>query len=634
MRVKFPRASAAMLACLVASCAVPVPERAQFESATTLTDAIDRASRAYSVPREVLMAVAWAESRWIDPGVPGEDNGQAGVAHAGVEIGPLHLRHGANEYDVLARALSLLRIDEPTLRANLGLQVAGAAAVLADLGARTGANADDVDSWAGAVAQYSGIRGREAQVDYARFVWEAIRQGRRETAFTGESLHLAGREGATIEQLLGVNQIAQFSTDYGPARWVPASSSNYTGGRGGSPVQYVVIHTMQGSYAGSISWFQNPAAMASAHYNLRSSDGEATQMVREGDTAWHAGNWFYNQHSVGIEHEGFVADPGRWYTEAMYVASARLTRALCDRYRIPIDRQHIIGHYQIPSSGSGAPCSEGATGCGGAGHHTDPGNGGTAWNWSHYMDLVRGGGAMPMPMYDAVLVTVNYPHDMMSGERAVAYVEYRNTGTAGWDTTNTRIGTTAPRDHAGRFYDMVNWLNTHRPSAVDRATSPGSTGRFSFMIQAPTVTSDTTVSESYGLVQEAVAWFGPADSAVTFTVRVHAPPVAAADAGANDAQTSQDASAPDDAVSQRDAGPVATDASASDAPVRAGDASGDARRDGGTAGMPRGGCGCRTVPVRGGAHGAGLIAAGLALAMTVRRRLPGRSPIASRPTFA
>src|SRR5438128_7268908 len=73
------------------------------------------------------------------------------------------------------------------------------------------------------------------------------------------------------------------------AQFVPASPSNYSPG-GITTVQYVVVHTMQGSYAGSISWFQNPVAEVSAHFCVRSDDGEITQMVHLADKAWHVGN--------------------------------------------------------------------------------------------------------------------------------------------------------------------------------------------------------------------------------------------------------------------------------------------------------------------------------------------------------
>jgi len=164
--------------------------------------------------------------------------------------------------------------------------------------------------------------------------------------------------------------IAHASTDYGPAAWVPANSANYTVANRESDynINYVVIHTTQGSYNGTISWFQNPASQVSAHYVVRSSDGAVTQMVREKDIGWHAGNWSYNTQSIGIEHEGFVEQDG-WYTEAMYRSSAAIVRSVTAKYNIPRDRAHIIAHSEVP----------GAT-------HTDPG---PRWNWTYFMSLVN-----------------------------------------------------------------------------------------------------------------------------------------------------------------------------------------------------------------------------------------------------
>src|SRR5690625_490482 len=102
---------------------------------------------------------------------------------------------------------------------------------------------------------------------------------------------------------------------------------------------------------------------------LRSSDGDVTQMVRDKDVAWHAGNW--NNRSIGLEHEGWVDDPS-WYTTAMYESSAALSRHICDEYGLPKNRTTIVGHHEVP----------GAT-------HTDPG---PHWDWNHYLNLVNEGG--------------------------------------------------------------------------------------------------------------------------------------------------------------------------------------------------------------------------------------------------
>ncbi|GAB2584884.1 N-acetylmuramoyl-L-alanine amidase [Streptomyces capparidis] len=162
---------------------------------------------------------------------------------------------------------------------------------------------------------------------------------------------------------------------YPPTHWTPASTSNYTvASRPTShPIQYVVVHVTQETYADTIAIFQNPARKVSSHYVVRSSDGHIGQCVREKDIAWHAGNWTYNTRSIGIEHEGWVDRP-EYFTDAMYRASAQLTAAVCDRYGIPKDRLHIIGHNEVP----------GAT-------HTDPG---PLWDWTRYLRMVNGWGTV------------------------------------------------------------------------------------------------------------------------------------------------------------------------------------------------------------------------------------------------
>ena len=164
------------------------------------------------------------------------------------------------------------------------------------------------------------------------------------------------------------------------AGFVPADASNYTAG-GITTVQYVVVHTMQGSYSGSIAWFQDPVSDVSAHFCMRAEDGEITQMVRLTDRAWHVGN--SNSVAIGIEHEGFV-DDASWYTWPMYTRSAQLARWLADHHGLPLDRDHIVGHVELPQQ-----------------THTDPG---PNWNWDLYMALIHdivGEGAVEGVVVDA-----------------------------------------------------------------------------------------------------------------------------------------------------------------------------------------------------------------------------------------
>jgi N-acetyl-anhydromuramyl-L-alanine amidase AmpD len=156
-------------------------------------------------------------------------------------------------------------------------------------------------------------------------------------------------------------------TWYPPIRWLPAASGNYAAGRAGAAVGTIVIHATDGRYAGTLSWFRDPRAHVSAHYVIRASDGEITQMVAEADTAFEVRG--FNRGAIGIEHE-FDPRHGIGYTDVEYRSSATLVCAIAKRYGIPADRAHIRGHSEIPGA-----------------DHGDPG---PTWNWSYYMRLVSG----------------------------------------------------------------------------------------------------------------------------------------------------------------------------------------------------------------------------------------------------
>jgi len=120
-------------------------------------------------------------------------------------------------------------------------------------------------------------------------------------------------------------------------------SPNYTKGRGGKPIAFIVIHWFgMGTIDSAESSFMNPARQASSHYLI--SDDRLDQMVKEEDTAWHCGVFDMNQRSIGIEHD---ANPLKLLSEKSYQTSGKLVREICDRYGIPLDRDHIKKHSEI-----------------------------------------------------------------------------------------------------------------------------------------------------------------------------------------------------------------------------------------------------------------------------------------------
>ena len=140
--------------------------------------------------------------------------------------------------------------------------------------------------------------------------------------------------------------------------WNP--SPNYSTGRGCKKIIAIVNHQTAGQGPGALSWLCNKASQASAHY-LIYRDGTVYQLVRDLDTAWHAGgvnkpSWSLydgtnpNRYTIGIEHECYPAVGGDGnLTELQYHATLELHRQLIKTHAIMVDRAHIIGHYQIDS---------------------------------------------------------------------------------------------------------------------------------------------------------------------------------------------------------------------------------------------------------------------------------------------
>lgn len=176
------------------------------------------------------------------------------------------------------------------------------------------------------------------------------------------------------------------SSVYPVTRYCPASYDNYLPRkRTPSQINYIVIHTVQGSLDSAVHTFSSSDLVypRSAHYVI-GKDGEVIKCVPARQIAWHAGtrplgsggkyeSKVLNRNSIGIEHAGYVGSPN-FPTEEQYVTSAALTRYLCELYRIPIDREHIVGHEEIKSA---------------------KGDPGPNWDWGYYMSLVKNGKTKP-----------------------------------------------------------------------------------------------------------------------------------------------------------------------------------------------------------------------------------------------
>lgn len=106
-------------------------------------------------------------------------------------------------------------------------------------------------------------------------------------------------------------------------------------------IDRILIHWMAGNMASADAQFAKPNS-TSAHYGIEND--QVHQYVQENKVAYHAGNYLFNQRSIGIEHS---AAPDRPASEETYKTSGQLVREIAQRYGIPLDRQHIMRHSEV-----------------------------------------------------------------------------------------------------------------------------------------------------------------------------------------------------------------------------------------------------------------------------------------------
>ncbi|MQY12448.1 hypothetical protein SRB5_25820 [Streptomyces sp. RB5] len=156
-------------------------------------------------------------------------------------------------------------------------------------------------------------------------------------------------------------------------------------------IKYIVIHDTEETYDDTIKIMQDPNRYVSSHYVIRAKDGHVAQLVENKNAAWHAGNWYVNAQSIGIELEGKAA--GDWFTPQQYEATAKLVKYLAQTYDIPLDREHILGHDNVPAlRASGV-----------AGMHWDPG---PHYDWNRLFTMM-GAPIRPTGSPDSDLVTIH-----------------------------------------------------------------------------------------------------------------------------------------------------------------------------------------------------------------------------------
>jgi len=314
---------------------------------------VEQAAGEARVPADLLLAVAFAESR-------------LSLQSPFRRKGWIQLLRGTPSRG-LDRGAALIGASPASVAGDPELGLRAAAALLGEAARETRVRSDAPPlAWRAALERFNGGWDPLANQLYADQIlamlgrsFEAVDGDGRPVVFRARGAQLAPRLSMSRPPDVAGAPFAGFVAASALAHRQPGAEPR--------PIRRIVIHTTEGSFSGAVQHVRRPDTEVSSHYIIRSWDGLTIQLVDERRVAFHCG--CFNDETIGIEHEGYTVAGRAWYGEAMYLASARLVADIATRHAIPLDRQHILGHGEAPD------CSD----------HVDPG---PDWDWNRYMRRV------------------------------------------------------------------------------------------------------------------------------------------------------------------------------------------------------------------------------------------------------
>lgn len=431
----------------------PLPERAVVRS---LGDVVADAAALHGVPADLLLAVGAAETG-LQP-VQGHEEHPGRPTACGI----LALRD-----DVRAEAAALAGVTPEATCTDTAAHVQAVAALWASWADDLDLSPDDgVDAWAPVVARYAEATEPEA---VAAYVHDAVYR-RLAAGVAAEDVAVKARAVAPDWPLP-----TRRALDHAGAIWRPSPNFN---SRSSRVPQFVVIHTCEGIYSGCWSWLANAQSGVSAHYVVNEDGSEVSQLVDESDRAWHISATYdcdrndqvlctlngtsSNTVSVGIEHGGYASQTS--FDPDMIQRSAELVCDITDRWGIPLDANHVVGHGQLQPW-----------------NRTDPG---ANWPWATYLASARtacGEGPSDTPV-DGTIVIDSNDADNAPGTSFVASPAWTaSTNVGGYWNTGYLWTATEPVSDPARFrfaleqpacFDVEAWW-TAGTDRTNRATFVG-----------------------------------------------------------------------------------------------------------------------------------------------------------------
>lgn len=319
-------------------------------SVATLNKYFNDAAAEFNVPVSILKASAQVQSNWAQ--VSESMYGSWGV------MGIIE-----NKFiQQISKAASLLHTDPLSIKNDAKANIRAAAALLAYYQKDKPASVK-VEDWFESLKELTGLRDEEMKNELALRIFDVMKNGSKTVSLWNEII-LIDPVKVDLPNAYNPGKQVMAKTQSVAAVDYPNAVSNYTtcntnfGSRpAGSPINFYFVHYVAtGTYQGAISWFKDCASGVSAHYVIRNSDGQVSQVVAEANRAFSQGVTLYNDQGIGVEHEVLATNLSMWDSEPMLISAAKLCSDVCNRRGIPKIRRiangdkGIYGHNDVKST--------------------------------------------------------------------------------------------------------------------------------------------------------------------------------------------------------------------------------------------------------------------------------------------
>jgi N-acetylmuramoyl-L-alanine amidase len=166
-------------------------------------------------------------------------------------------------------------------------------------------------------------------------------------------------------------------------------------------------------------------------------------------------------------------------TEAQYCASAALVRWLCDKYQIPMDRQHILGHREAAHTS-----------------HTCPGD----WDWDYHMGMIQSATCYPRPVAASQQSYEHTPPSVPHSSHSMLHVATAQVAPAAIPIASAIVGATMNRilGNEGDISWTLDQLNGWKhPGDQPRPVNSGSVANKTLNVPGPKCATVYGVDEIY-----------------------------------------------------------------------------------------------------------------------------------------